>query len=272
MAKKKEEPKAPVADPVAQYGPTPEQMAAMMQGTIQKRPTVGAPEEFFTPGYQEAYQQPEERLPVGFQPWRDGDEAMPGTWDRNDKARLQAMLNAAGLYGGKPYRAGDWGRDDAAALREVLEMANYQGIDNINEAVRRYAETAAAAGITAAGSRAPRAPLVVSAANPEAVRQVVRSTSMNLLGRRLSDAEEARLVSGFTAQDTGAQQAQYGAGAAGGQFTEPLSAEQYATSQLEGTAEAGDQRYLDAFDKLLKTATQTMVSGPSLTGAGGIEQ
>lgn len=267
MAKKKEEAKPPATDPYAQYGPSPEEIQAMMAGTIQKRAPIGAPEEFYTPGYQER-QLEGERLPPGFEPWRDGDEAMPGTWGRNEKARLQAMLNAAGLYAGKAYRAGDWGRDDATALKEVLEFANYQGIDNINEAVRRYAETATTESLA---GRAPRAPLVVSAANPEAVRQTVRATALNLMGRRLSDAEEARLVQGFIAQDTGAQQAQYGAGAAGGSFTEPLTAEQYATSQLEGTAEAGDQRYLDGFEKILKSATSTMVQGPTLTGQGGVQ-
>ena len=239
----------------------PAAMQQLFGGAQQLPQTLGAPEQFF--------QREAPNLPPGFQPWRDGDEALPGRWDRNDKARLQAMMNAAGLYGGKTIRTGDWTREDATALREVLEFANYEGIDNINEAVRRYAETATTKGIA---SRQPRAPLVVSAANPEAVRQTVRATSLNLMGRRLSDAEEARLVQGFIAQQTGAQRAEYGAADAGGTVTAPLSAEQYATSQLEGTVEAGDRRYLDAFDRILKSATSTMVGGPTLTGTGGIEQ
>jgi hypothetical protein len=233
-----------------------------------QRAPIGAPEEFFGAAYQEKMQDPTERMRPGFEPWRDGDEGLPGTWDRNSKARLQAMMLSAGLYSeGEVPAAGAWRASDAAAMRKVLEYANYEGIDDINEAVRGYAQISSASPERATAARAP---LTVKYANPEAVRQVVRQSSLNLLGRRLSDEEEARLVSGFQSQYAGAQRAEYAAGETGGAVTQPLGPEEYAASQLEGTPEAGDQRYLSAFEKMVQTMTSTVVEGPRLTGKGGV--
>jgi hypothetical protein len=270
VAKKKEAPKKPTPkeDPFAAYGPTPEQLQAMLAGTVTQPAPIGGPETFFTPAYQEKMQGPTERMRPGFEPWRDGDEGLPGTWDRNSKARLQSLMLAAGLYGkGEVPAAGAWRASDAAAMRKVLEYANYEGIDDINEAVRGYAQISSQ---SPENATAARAPLTVKYANPEAVRQVVRQSSLNLLGRRLSDEEEAKLISGFQAQSVGAQRAEYAADATGGAATAPLSAESYAESQLGGTAEAGDQRYLSAFDKMVKTMTGTVVEGPRLSGKGGV--
>lgn len=236
-------------------------------GTMKKKLTLGPSREAIT----EAMAPEIGGLPPGFEPWEEGDEWVYGL-DPTAKARLKAYMSSSGLYGkGVSRSGGAWTRDDAAAFAEVLAFANANGITDEITAARQFAEMAQTEGGLA---KAPREPLVTRMANPEAVRQVVRRTSLQLTGRRLSDEEEARLVSGFSAQYTGAQQAQYGASGAeaGGSYMEPLSAEEYATSQLEGTAEAGDRRYLDAFDRILKSATSTMVSGPTLTGTGGIEQ
>jgi hypothetical protein len=267
VAKKKEAPKAASADDVLASIGMPAFDPSMFAAAGQPAP-IGLPEQFFTPTYQEKQQMPEERMRPGFEPWRSGDEGLPGTWDRNSKARLQSLMLAAGLYAkGDVPAAGAWRASDAAAMRKVLEYANYQGIDDINEAVRSYAQISAT---SPENATAARAPLTVKYANPEAVRQVVRKSSLDLLGRRLSDEEEGRLVSGFQSQYGGAQRAEYGAEATSGSATAPLTAEEYTTSKLEGTAEAGDQRYLSAFEKMIQTMTGTVVEGPRLTGKGGV--
>lgn len=262
MAKKDNKPKAPTTDEaLAQLG-IPAFDPSMFQSASARRPTIGAPEQFFVERAIE--------FPAGFEPWRSGDETRPGTWDRNDRARLQAMMQASGLYSeGKPPIPGSWRKEDNDAMRVVLEFANNQGISDLNEAVRLYATEAAASGVSSLNSSA-RQPLVLNYANPEAVRQVVRKTSMDLLGRRLSDTEEQRLITGFQNQSLASQRAAYGVDATGGSVTQPLDATSYAESQLAGTAEAGDQRFLSAFERLAKTFGDTLTEAPTLTGQGGV--
>lgn len=207
-------------------------------------------------------------IPAGFQPWMEEDEWMPASLAPDDQGRIKAYLAKAGFYGTGGYVPGGWTVDDASAMKSVLAYANTRGLSDPLAAAREYATTMVTEGVQA---KAPPAPLVTRFANPEAVRQVVRKSSMDLLGMRLSDAEEARLVGGFQAQYQEAQRAQHAAGAAdaGGSFTEAMDAETYAESQLQGTDQAGARRYLDAFDGIVASLGPT-VAGPKLSEGGGV--
>lgn len=207
-------------------------------------------------------------LPADFKPFMEDDEWSPMSFAPDDQARIKALMKASGLYGRGGYVGKGWSTDDATAMKTVLAYANSVGIDDPLAAAKQFAQEAATGGLTA---KATENQLVTRFANPEAVRQVVRRASLDLMGQRLSDAEEARLVAGFQGQYQGAQRAQFAAqeSEAGGAYTEPLSAEEYATAQIENRPEAGAHRYLDAFDAIVNSLGST-VPGPTLTGQGGV--
>jgi hypothetical protein len=203
-------------------------------------------------------------LPPDFVPWLDGDEWEPAYgYSPEARARLKAYLASAGLYGqGGPSSAGGaWTGEDAEALTTVLEFANGSGISDISTAAKEFATLAQTMGPAA---KKPRAPLVNRVSNPESVRQVVRSTSLRLTGRRLSPDEEQRIIQGFLGQESAYNQAEYAAEGGGGTVTEPLSVDEYVGVRLENAPGAGAQRYLDAFKQIHQSLTGTITQGPRL--------
>jgi hypothetical protein len=233
VAEKKPKP-SPLADLQGQINDIAAQIQAAPATT---RKPIGPPAEFLT----------EQQLPGAF---LDGDEWEPAGLPPADKSRLQQIMIRSGLLSATDYSPAVWDTRTANAFSHVLALANAKGMTNYEDALSEFARNADVYGLA---PKAARAPLVVQYENPEAVRQVMRKSSMSLLGRRLSDDEENRMISAFQAQNTASQQAKYGAGAAGGAYTAPLTAEEYTTSQLEGRKEAGAQRYLDAFDEIARS-------------------
>jgi hypothetical protein len=234
VADKKSKP-SPLSDLQGQIS----ELAAKIEGApATTRKTIGPPEEFLA----------ERQLPGTF---LDGDEWEPAGLPPADKVRLQQIMIRSGLLSKTDYSPAVWDTRTANAFSHVLALANAKGMTNYEDALGEFARNADAYGLA---PRSARAPLVVQYENPEAVRQVIRKSSRDLLGRRLSDDEENRMISSFQAQNTASQQAEYGAGGEdGGAYTAPLSAGEYATSQLEGRKEAGAQRYLDAFDEIARS-------------------
>lgn len=230
-----------------------------------KRQPLGPPEEVFA---ERAALDP--RL-AGFHPFLQGDQYEPGWGGTERMARLQAKMNAAGLYGTDGYVPGVWAPKDADAYAMILETANARGVADPEQALDLFA---AEARVTNPKAKAPRAPLVTQYADPEAVRQVVRKSALDMLGQRLSDADESRIVQAYQAYTTQSQQAQYAAtnpGGMGGSYTEPMSAQAFAQAQVEATdpGQLGAQRYLDAFGEITKSLG-TLVSAPRTTSGGGV--
>lgn len=208
---------------------------------------------------------------AGFTPFLKGDEWTPAYAPPEIRARLQAKMNAAGLYGTAGYQPGVWTNDDAGAYQVILETANARGVADPEQALDLFA---AEARVTNPKAKAPRAPLVVSYADPEAVRQVVRKSALDMLGQRLGNADESRIVQAYQAYTTQSQQAQYAASnpeGMGGSYTEPMSAQAFAQAQVEATdpGQLGAQRYLDAFGEITKSLG-TLVSAPRTTSGGGV--
>lgn len=260
MAEKR---KAPAAPAKKKSDELLEQLANLDLGTTATlSPTVGPGEQYYTdPRYNVA-------APPGYQPWRDIDTWGPGAFSAEEKAAIQQRLAAVGLYENKTYRPGIWAAEDASAFSRVLEFANAQFIADPYEALNAYERTVSTQSPRTAG---PRAPLVTQYANPESVRMVVRDSSYKMLGRRLSDDEEARIVQAYQGQYAGSQAAEYAAGATGGGFTAPMAPADFAESQIErqfGT-EVGVQKGIDAFGEIVKNFG-TIAEKPRLTAEGGI--
>jgi hypothetical protein len=206
----------------------------------------------------------------GFQPFLQGDQWVPASQPSENRARLQAKMNAAGLYGTQGYIPGVWTNDDAAAYQVVLENANATGVSDPERALDLFAQQAR---VKSPKAKQPRAPLVVQYADPESIRQVVRDSSLTMLGKRLSDAEEQRIISGYQAYTAAGQRQAYAAGGdqygegGGGSVTKPMGYDEYARAQIESShpAELGAQRYLDGFGAIVKSLG-TVVNQPPLVG------
>jgi hypothetical protein len=160
---------------------------------------------------------------------------------------------------------------DADSYAVILETANARGVADPEQALDLFA---AEARVTNPKAKAPRAPLVTQYADPEAVRQVVRKSALDMLGQRLSDADESRIVQAYQAYTTQSQQAQYAASnpeGMGGSYTEPMSAQAFAQAQVGATnpQQLGAQRYLDAFGEIAKSLG-TLVNAPRTTSGGGV--
>ncbi len=185
-----------------------------------------------------------------FTPYLTDDEWMPAySMSTEDRDRLKARMNAAGLYGTSGYSSGSWTNQDANAYKTVLESANAMGVRDANVVIDNLAESAK----KSPRVQGPRAPLVSRYSDPEAVRQVIRSTALDLTGMRLSDDEERRIMEAYKSYQLGAQASEYNAGAGGGSVVDPMSAQQFAQGQIEGThsADVAAVRYAEGVDKIL---------------------
>jgi hypothetical protein len=210
---------------------------------------------------------------AGFSPYLQGDEWVPAySMSPEDRDRLKARMNAAGLYGSSGYQSGSWTADDANAYQQVLESANGMGqrdpnvvIDNIAQEVRK--------GPRVAG---PRAPLVSHVSNPDTIRAVLRDSAFSLTGSRLSDDDEQRLISLYQGQQQSASQAAYAAGetspagGAGGTITDPASVQAFANAQIEKARpeDVATHRYIGAFNKILGSMGTLANATPTYQGAG----
>jgi hypothetical protein len=235
--------------------------------TANPRQPLGPPKQFYT----EQGQIMGTARDPSFTPYLNGDEWVPAySMSTEDRARLKARMNAAGLYGTNGYTPGSWTRDDAAAYQTVLESANAMGIRDANVVIDNLASEASR------GHRVmgPRAPLVSRITDPEAVRRVVRSTALDLTGQRLSDEEEARIVNAYRSYEQGLDQSAYAAGGAaygtvGGTVATPMSPEDFASSQIE-SSHAGDVagvRYAKGVEQIL--SAHRIVPNVDLYGGGG---
>lgn len=238
------EPSKPKKTTLSNLGAKVDQLIASIPqvGTGTAPKLHGPAEEFYARGGQ--------AIP-DFEPFIAGDEWNPQGLSPAEKVRIQQIMIRVGLLSPTDYAPAVWDDRSARAFSSVLGLANSKGMTNYEDALSEYARIADTYGVA---PKQARQALTVQYENPEAIRQVVRKSSLSLLGRRLPDQEEAALISAYQSQYTGAQQAQYAAGGeAGGAYTAPLSMEEFATSRLEGRPEAGAQRYLDAFSEITKS-------------------
>lgn len=240
---KDQQPKQSLADRVvAAAGPPP-----ALADTKDLRRPIGLPEQTLAETH------------PGFKPFIQGDEYGPQNLSPADRLRIQLIMNRTGLLS-DDYSPGVWDPRSADAYQNVLALGNSMGTRDIEAVLGEYSMQAQTYGTKV---KKPRAALTVSYANPESVRQVVRESSYKMLGARLGDAEEQALVSAYQSQYLAAQQAQYAAtGEGGGSYTEPMSAQEFAQGQLQARPEAGQQRYLQAFDKAMEVFTGTVVPVP----------
>lgn len=228
------------------------------------RQPLGPPQAFFT---EQAIANPEL---AGFQPYLDGDEGVPGySMNSEDRDRLKARMNAAGLYGTNGYTSGSWNPDDAQAYKYVLETANFMGVRDPEVVINNIADNAKAGGRV----QGPRAPLVSQVSNPDTIRAVLREASYSLTGSRLSPEEEQRLISLYQGYEHGADAAAYaagGTGGPGGTVTQAPSMQGFAEAQIEQMRpqEVASHRHLDAFEKILGSMGTLADATPTYKGQG----
>lgn len=248
---------APAEDPLAGLGLAPPPMIAA--GSV--RQPLGPPQGFFD---EQAAVDP--RL-AGFQPYIDGDQWVPAyTMTPEDRNRLKARMNGAGLYGTSGYFPGSWTAEDARAYQSVLESANGMGQRDPNVVIDNIASEATKGGRV----QGPRAPLVSHVSNPDTIRAVLRDSAYSLTGSRLSDDDEKRLISLYQSQQAQANQAEYSAGGGGGQVTDPAGMQQFAAAQVEQLhpEDVASHRYLGAFKKILGSMGTLASDTPTYKGAG----
>lgn len=256
--------KAP-ADPLAGMNFAPPPMAAPASGST--RQPLGPPQGYYQEqaAFQGAQADPEF---AAMGPYIQGDQWTPAfSMSTEDRDRLKARMNAAGLYGTTGYQSGSWTAEDAQAYQTVLESANGMGkrdpnvvIDNIASQVTKSARV-----------QGPRAPLVSRISNPDDIRAVLRESAYSLTGSRLSDEDEARLISAYQGQEQSASGAAYAAGGgAGGTVTDPASAQNFADAQIERMRpkEVAVHRHLEAFEKILGSMGTMADETPTYKGAG----
>lgn len=230
-------------------------------GAGNARQPLGPPQGFFTDA---AAADPTK---AGFVPYIAGDEWVPAySFTDEDRDRLKARMNAAGLYGPTGYSSGVWTDEDAKAYTTVLESANGM--------FQRDAEVVID-NLAASNARSPRAksarqPLVKQVSNPDDIRAILRKASYDMTGSRLSDDEENRLISMYQGQQGAVQGAEYGAaGASGGSVTQEASPQNFAEAQIERMrpGEVATHRHLDAFEKILGSMGTLADDTPEFKGA-----
>jgi len=275
VADKKKEP-APPTDDLASLGISMPALPTLAAGNA--RQPLGPPQGFYTE--QAAFLGPE--ADPEFQskgPYINGDEWMPAYgMSVEDRDRLKARMNAAGLYGTSGYASGSWTQADANAYQIVLEAANGMGKRDPNVVIDNLAASARAG----ARVQGPRAPLVSQISNPDDIRAVLRKSAYELTGSRLSDEDENRLIAMYQGQQGAVNQAAYaGAGGAPGSthtVTQEASPENFAAAQIEAMrpGEVATHRHLEAFEKILGSMgtlapdTPTFSGGPMPKGGGEV--
>lgn len=232
---------------------------------ISPRQPLGPPQGFFT---DQKAARPEL---AGFIPYVNGDEWVPAfNLSPEDRDRLKARMNAAGLYGTSGYQSGTWTAADANAYQTVLESANGMGerdaevvIDNLANESRKGTRV-----------QGPRAPLVSRISNPDDIRAVIRQSAYDLTGSRLSDEEEQRLISMYQGSQQAESQGEYGAagGAPGSSATviQAAGMENFANAQIERMrpGDVAAHRHLDAFEKILGSMGTLAPETPTYAGEG----
>lgn len=200
-----------------------------------------------------------------------GDEWQPAfKIPPEERDRLKARMNAAGLYGAGGYASGSWTREDANAYQQVLEAANAMGVSDANVVIDNIANEAR----SGARVQGPRAPLVSRISNPDDIRAVLRDSAYSLTGSRLSDEDEQRLIAMYQGQQTAADSAaNAGAGMAAGSsttVTNEASPENFAAAQIERMrpGEVATHRHLEAFEKILGSMGTLAAETPTFAGEG----
>lgn len=257
---------APPQDDLAAFGI---QMPAIPTiGAGNARQPLGPPQGFFT---EQAAVMGTEADPefTAMGPYVSGDEWVPAyAFNPEDRDRLKARMNAAGLYGTSGYSSGSWTQDDARAYQIVLESANGMGRRDPNVVIDNLAASARS------GTRVqgPRAPLVNLVSNPDDIRAVIRKSAYELTGSRLSDEEEQRLISMYQGSQTAENTAQYaGAGGAPGStstVTGAASPQNFAAAQIERMrpGEVASHRHLEAFEAILGSMGTLAPETPEFKG------
>lgn len=239
--------------------PTPKKQSLVEQIEAMPPPALGVD----ASDSRRSFGLPEEALAEqwpGFVPFVQGDEYTPQRLSPADRLRYQRIMVGAGLLSESDYSPGVWDPRSARAYGDVLSLANSMGTRDVEAALGEYATQAQTYGTK---PKRPRQPLTVSYANPESVRQVVRDSSFKMLGKRLSDLDEAALVQAYQGHSRAAQAAEHAAaGEGGGAFTGPMSVSDFAAQQLENRPEAAAQRYLQGFEKAMEVLTGTVVPVP----------
>lgn len=250
------EDKKPAADPLAGINITPPPMA--VSGSA--RQPLGPPQGY----YQD--QTALDPTKAAFQPYINGDEWMPATYEAADRDRLKARMNAAGLYGTSGYQSGSWTREDANAYQIVLESANATLVRDENVVIDNIASEVT----KSPRVQGPRAPLVSKISNPDDIRAVIKDSAFSLIGQRLSAAEEDRLVALYQQREQAENQSTYAAGAAGGTVTGAPSMQAFAESQIEALrpGDVGAHQHLEAFEKILGSMGTMVEETPTYKGQG----
>lgn len=198
----------------------------------------------------------------GFQPFIEGDEWAPQSLPPAEKRRLQLIMERAGVLPEQGYSPAVWDKRSASAYTQVLSLANSMGTRDVEQALTEYATQAQTYAVK---TKAPRAPLVTRLADPEAVRGVIRDSAYKLLGRRLNDADEARLIASYQGQSAAYQQALYGAEETGGTVTE---VDPQARLQAQMEADYGPEIEVQRAGSFLDRITQLgpQVKRPTIQG------
>lgn len=228
------------SDPLAGFNFTPPPMA--VAGST--RQPLGPPSGYYQ---EQALVNPEL---AGFQPYVQGDQWTPAyNLTPEDRDRLKARMNAAGLYGTSGYQSGTWTNEDSNAYQTVLEAANGMGQRDPEVVINNIASEATKGPRT----QGPRAPLVSKISNPDDIRAVIKDSAFSLIGQRLSAEEEERLVAMYQQREQAENQATYAAGGAGGTVTGVPSMQAFAEGQIEALrpGAVGAHQHLAAFEKIL---------------------
>lgn len=245
------------ADPLGGFNFTPPPMTAT--GTA--RQPLGPPQGYYQ---EQALVNP---ALAGFTPYVQGDEWVPAyNLTTEDRDRLKARMNQAGLYGSSGYQSGTWTTEDSNAYQIVLEAANGMGQRDPEVVINNIASEATK------GPRVqgPRAPLVSKISNPDDIRAVIKDSAFSLIGQRLSAADEDRLVAMYQQREQSENQGAYGAAGDGGTVTGAPSMQAFAESQIETLrpSEVGVHQHLAAFEKILGTMNASAPETPTYKGAG----
>lgn len=196
--------------------------------------------------------------------YTEADLYAPGGGDPVEQARLQQMLDNAGLFKkGEKYVLGRWDDATISAYGRLLKFANRQGYDAPTAlkamgtlSPEEYAETYGEEGGPRSGStpKTPKPGAITQGNSIEDLRYLADRTARKSLGRKLAPDELERFTGAYQSMlaEANARQAGAQAQAAAGAnvtYAGPTDPEAFATAELErlDPVAFGARKQLDAF-------------------------
>lgn len=144
--------------------------------------------------------------------YHEADALAPLKWSPELRAQLQTAFYNIGLYGNDKVTLGSWGANDQGAFAELLKTSNVNGLTWYEQLANWKARPPQDLLQKIKGATAK--PLV-HLTNPDDIRSVARTVSQNLLGQDDPNFV-ASSVAAVNANESGYQQSQVDAAAAGG--------------------------------------------------------